>query len=383
MKVLFVSDVYFPRIGGVSTSIQTFRSALASLEVETYLVAPSYDVNRRWPVVSFEGSHVAKVRGRRVPRDPEDRLMHWRGLSRALGTMHPDIIHIHTPFLAHYAGVRRARQLGIPCIATYHTWFDKYFNLYAPIGPGVSRAVARYLAVSQSRHLDYLIAPSEHMKAVLQNYGVKCPITIIPTGLPKESFEPGNANRFKIKYNINDKCPIMLYVGRMAREKNIDFLIDALPFVLNRIPAARLILVGDGPVTQILKNKTKALGLCGSVDFLGYIEHGPNLRDAYSAADVFVFASDTETQGLVQFEAMAQGLRVVSKKTESLETFAASVCNALSMGRSDASSKFEISKASEYSSDRCAASLRFLYSRLISQSRGIKRASLDSPFGLT
>src|SRR5438270_3366088 len=127
VRVLFVSDVYFPRVNGVSTSIRTFRQDLASLGVDTWLVAPSYAA----PDAPSEEPGVLRVPATKVPRDPEDRRMGWRALTRALDALPGgrfDLVHIHTPFIAHYAGVRLARRADIPAIATYHTFFEEYLR---------------------------------------------------------------------------------------------------------------------------------------------------------------------------------------------------------------------------------------------------------------
>ena len=131
MRILMVSDVYFPRVNGVSTSIQTLRQVLAEAGHSNVLVTPDY------PAAAAEAG-IVRVPGWPIPRDPEDRLMHPRALAAALDTLDPadfDLVHIHTPFLAHRAGVRWARKHGLPCVETYHTLFEEYFHHYLPFLP--------------------------------------------------------------------------------------------------------------------------------------------------------------------------------------------------------------------------------------------------------
>src|ERR1700761_4694702 len=119
MRVLFISDVYFPRVNGISTSIRTFRADLAHCGIETQLVAPRYAS----AADCAEEPALLRVPARRVPGDPEDRRMSWRALTRALDALPHgsfELVHIHTPFIAHYAGVRCARRARVPCLATYH-----------------------------------------------------------------------------------------------------------------------------------------------------------------------------------------------------------------------------------------------------------------------
>ena len=142
VRVLLLSDVYFPRVNGVSTSIKTFRDDLPAAGVTSVLLAPNY------PGESHENqSDIVRVASSGVPRDPEDRRMHLGALRRALAALRRepfDLVHIHTPFLAHYAGVRFARAAGIPAVATYHTFFEEYLHHYVPLLPRpLGRMIAR------------------------------------------------------------------------------------------------------------------------------------------------------------------------------------------------------------------------------------------------
>ncbi len=310
MRVLLVSDVYFPRVNGVSTSIATFRADLAACGVETTLVAPDY------------GDHAAaeesiiRVRSAGVPGDPEDRRMLWRPLLRALhvaARRPPDLVHIQTPFLAHYAGIRQARALRVPCLATYHTFFEEYLHHYAFFLPrSVGRALARSVTRSQCRQIDALVAPSEPMRDVLVQYGVTAPIRVVPTGLPADRFVPGDGARFRALLELPAGRPLLLYVGRIAHEKNIEFLVRSFARARPDAPEAMLVIAGEGPAESALRQLVGDLRLDRDVRFVGYLDRARSLLDCYASADAFVFASRTETQGLVLLEAMAQGAPVIS-----------------------------------------------------------------------
>jgi 1,2-diacylglycerol 3-alpha-glucosyltransferase len=313
VRVLFISDVYFPRVNGVSTSIRTFRSDLAGHGVDTRLVAPLYD---QPPEAAPEEQGVLRVPAARVPRDPEDRRMRWRALTRALDALPAsefDLVHIHTPFLAHYAGVRFARRANIACLATYHTFFEEYLHHYVPLLPRrLSRLVARSFTRSQCAAVQALIAPSEPMRAVLTGYGVSTPIHVLPTGLAADRFRAGDGRAFRASAGIDAQRPLVTYIGRVAHEKNIGFLVEVFRRVLASVPEALLVIAGEGPARAALRQQVAHLGLEGHVHFAGYLERDSALLDCYAAADVFVFASRTETQGLVLLEAMAQGVPIVS-----------------------------------------------------------------------
>jgi glycosyltransferase involved in cell wall biosynthesis len=314
VRVLFLSDVYFPRVNGVSTSIRTFRQDLANCGVETLLVAPRYPYPGTGEALPEH--EVRRVPAGRVPGDPEDRRMSWRALTRTLDALPQgafDLVHIQTPFIAHYAGVRCARRAGLPCVATYHTFFEEYLHHYVPALPRpMSRLLARSFTRSQCAAVQALIAPSEPMRAVLEAYGVRTPIHVLPTGLAPDRFRHGDGRAFRAAAGIAAERPLVTYIGRVAHEKNIGFLLQMFVEVLKSAPEALLVIAGEGPAREALRAQAAALGVATHVHFAGYLEREGALLDCYAAASVFVFASRTETQGLVLLEAMAQGVPVVS-----------------------------------------------------------------------
>jgi 1,2-diacylglycerol 3-alpha-glucosyltransferase len=310
MRVLFISDVYFPRVNGVSTSIRTFRPDLAAAGIETLLVAPAY------PGSAPEEPNLVRVASSGVPRDPEDRRMRWGALTAALAKLesqHFDLVHIHTPFVAHYAGVRFARRADIPVVATYHTFFEEYLHHYVPLLPrSLGRSLARRFTRSQCDQLDAIVVPSEPMRALLLEYGIGTRTQVIPTGLPADRFVLGNGARFRERFGIPTDRPLLLYVGRVAHEKNIEFLLHSFVTLRRARPDAMLAIAGEGPARTHLQSLAVELGIAPAMHFIGYLDRERGLADCYAAADVFVFASRTETQGLVLLEALAQGRPVVS-----------------------------------------------------------------------
>ncbi|MBL8429181.1 MAG: glycosyltransferase [Dechloromonas sp.] len=308
MRVLMVSDVYFPRVNGVSTSIETFRRTLSAHGVEVKLVVPRYGNELHEP-------GVVRVAGRPVPGDREDRLVGWRAMHLAVleAAQDCDLIHVQTPFIAHYAGLKAARKLGLPVVATYHTLFEEYLQHYAkPIPPSWLRGQARSLSRRQCNQLDAVVVPSTAMRQRLDSYGVTSPMHVLPTGIPMAQFAGGNGLRFRQKFGIAESRPMALFVGRVAHEKNIGFLLEALVQARQIRPDTLLVIAGEGPAMADLKAQTTALGLQDAVLFIGYLDRKQALPDCYAAANVFVFASLTETQGLVLLEAMAAGVPVIA-----------------------------------------------------------------------
>lgn len=310
MKILFISDVYFPRVNGVSTSIETFRHELSTLGHTVHLIAPAY--KSRCP----DETGILRIPARPVPMDPEDYLMSFKSAMQHLEKLrgeHYDIIHVQTPFVAHYLGLKLSKLLNIPCVETYHTFFEEYLYHYVPVVP---KSIMRMLAKSFSRHqgnsLNGMIVPSHPIFNTLKDYGITTHTEIIPTGIEPESFIEGDRAAFRTKYNIPENRPVLLYVGRTAHEKNIGFLLEVLREVRKNITDVLLVIAGEGPAKKHLEHEATKLGLLENIQFIGYLNRHTELNSCYRSADIFVFASRTETQGLVLLEAMAQGTPVVS-----------------------------------------------------------------------
>ncbi len=310
MNILMISDVYFPRVNGVSTSIQIFRQQLRRFGHRVVLIAPDYGVP------THDEQDIVRIPSRRVWGDPEDRMMKAGTVLRRFTEWQShqfDVIHIQTPFIAHYLGVQLSRRLQIPRVETYHTFFEAYLTHYIPFLPnGLLQYAARVLSRWQCNALDGVIVPSQAMADVLRCYGVTTFTRIIPTGMTTELLRDGDGMAFRQQYGIAPHRPTLVYVGRLAFEKNIDFLLHVLRMLKREQPDILLIIAGEGPARRYLQRLVTQLQLTDQVLFVGYLKREENLADCYKAGDVFVFASRTETQGLVVLEAMSLGVPVVS-----------------------------------------------------------------------
>ncbi|HXH71222.1 MAG TPA: glycosyltransferase [Mariprofundaceae bacterium] len=309
MRILMVSDVYFPRINGVSTAIDTYRRTLLDEGIEVRLVAPDYgegQVDEEW---------IRRVPSRQVPLDPEDRIMQWSPLLEAVAdeASRCELIHIQTPFLAHYAAVKVAKAMNLPLVSSYHTLFEDYFKHYIRFLPASwLKALARRISRNQCNAVDSVIAPSRALERRLREYGVSRPIQVLPTGIPLSRFNSGDGKRFRLQHGIDEGRPVALFVGRVAHEKNIGFLLESVDIIRRRMPEVLLVITGQGPAEAHLKAEVARRALQENVLFVGYLDRARELPDCYAAANAFVFASRTETQGLVLIEAMAMGVPVVA-----------------------------------------------------------------------
>ncbi len=310
MNILLISDVYFPRVNGVSTSIRTFTEQLQKLGHSVHLIAPDYGIETE------DEAWITRVPARSIYFDPEDKLMKYGEVLRLLPSLKSknfDLVHIHTPFIAHFAGLKIAKKLALPLLETYHTFFEDYLHHYLPWIPKfAAKSLARFISKKQCNQLDAIIAPSQPMLDVLCSYGVTVSAEVIATGLQDNSFAEADGDAFRQKYKIPLSKQMLLYVGRVAHEKNIGFLLKVAKQLSVQQSEILLVITGEGPAEHSLHQQVYALGIEKNVQFIGYLDRNTELNACYKAADIFVFASKSETQGLVLLEAMAQGTPVVA-----------------------------------------------------------------------
>ncbi len=315
MDILMLSDVYFPRVNGVSTSIRTFAQSLVRMGHRVTLVAPAYPAQPQ-PEDAAAGFEIIRLPSRRIFFDPEDYLIKGsalRAIETRLAARRWDAIHIHTPFRAHALGVRLGKRNALPTVETYHTYFEEYVGHYLPWLPETwLRALARRISRHLCHGVDHLIVPSAQMVGVLERYGIGTPFTVIPTGIDLTEFNGGDGARFRAAHGIAADRPTLVTVSRLAVEKNIAFLLRVARRLVTDFPDLQFLIAGEGPDAPRLKRLAATLGLQDNVRFFGNLDRRTALLDAYLAGDVFVFASPTETQGLVLTEAMALGVPVVS-----------------------------------------------------------------------
>jgi glycosyltransferase involved in cell wall biosynthesis len=312
MNILMLSDVYFPRVNGVSTSIRTFARELRRLGHGVTIVAPQYGGDDG----AEDDIEILRLSAGDIFFDPEDRLIRRSALRDAaaqLARRHWDVIHVHTPFRAHQLGVMLGRLSGRPLVETYHTYFEPYAKHYFPWLPAAPlRFVARHVSRRLCAEVDHLIVPTQQMDDVLKQYGIATPATTIPTGIDLDEFREGDGARFRREHGIDDRQPTLVTVSRLAAEKNIGFLLQVTRALVGEFPDLVFVVAGEGPDAGPLQAKARALGIEKHLRFPGNLDRRNALLDCYKAGDVFVFASPTETQGLVLIEAMALGVPIVS-----------------------------------------------------------------------
>lgn len=317
MKVALVSDGFWPRINGVTISIQTFRDELERQGHETLVMAPAYPNAKVDPALP----RVKRFRSSRDLFSKEDRDVlpdAFPDIFAALDEFNPDIVHFNTEFGMFLAGSIWCKLHHKAVFITCHTNWEFYIKHYVPLLPPMfARAIARHYMQRAYLNADYILMPGSQMQELLTSYGVKGPFHVLQTGIDPAGFQATTEELSEFRLNLDKLAPqlagkrLLLYVGRMGNEKNITFLLPVLKLIRESVPDTALVLIGDGPYRNKILKEAELQGLGSLIHAPGYMDR-KDLRLAYGSADVFVFPSKTETQGLTPIEAMMCGTPVVA-----------------------------------------------------------------------
>ena len=312
MRIGLFTDTYFPQVSGVATSIRTLKTELEKLGHTVFIFTTTdKDVNRYedWQII-------------RIPSVPffafKDRRIAYRGFSTALEIARQyqlDIIHTQTEFSLGLLGVWIAKELRIPVVHTYHTQYEDYVR-YIAKGMVIRPSMVKYIVRGFMSDLDGVICPSEIVYDLLVKYKVKVEKRVIPTGIELAKFErpeitAENIADLREKLGISNQETMLLSLSRVSYEKNIQAVLAALPAVLEENPDVKLVVAGDGPYLSDLKAQAKRLNITDAVIFTGMIAPSETAL-YYKAADFFISASTSETQGLTYLESLASGTPIIA-----------------------------------------------------------------------
>ncbi len=305
LRIAMFSDSALPILNGVSISVDALIGELRNLGHSVHLFAP-------------------RCRG---PRDADPNTSRFRAIGTPWAPQYPlpyppfyrklrefrrdryDLIHSHTPFVMGLVGLRWAESHELPIVSTYHTLYDRYAH-YLALAP------RRYVRFRIAKHtnfyynkVDHVVTPSEASLKWLRRHSVSTPITVIPTGIRGRGFH--NRSEVRQELGIAPEQKVMLYVGRLAREKNLPVLVEMAANVMRKNPQVRLWLVGDGPFRSDCTNLVRRSGIGDRTRFVGFVPRS-DVDRYYAASDLFVFPSITETQGLVVQEALSYGIPAIA-----------------------------------------------------------------------
>ncbi len=309
MNICMFTNTYLPHVGGVARSVATFAADLWQKGHQVLIIAPTYPaasasedkhlgVFRVPAIQNFNGSDFSV-------RLPLPYLTH-----KQIDQFKPDIMHSHHPFLLGDTALRTSRSRGLPLVFTHHTLYEDYTH-YVPFDSEILKSFIIQLSTEYANLCHGVIAPSRSVAELLRKRGVFSPVAEIPTGIDVDFFSQGQGEKFRREHRISPDTALVGHVGRLAAEKNLPYLARAVALYLRRNPNCRFLVVGGGDAEKEIGQIFSAAKVSPQVTIVGPLQH-KDLADAYRAMDLFVFASQSETQGLVLVEAMAAGTPVIA-----------------------------------------------------------------------
>jgi len=319
MKIGFFTDTYFPQVSGVATSIYTLKNELEKLGHIVYI----------FTTTDPHANEKIEKRIIRLPSVPfisfKDRRVMVRGMVktyRIARKLNLDIIHTHTEFGVGMLGKMIAQHLRIPIVHTLHTNYEEYLH-YIAKGRLLRPVHVKLLARVLLDKIDGIVCPSKSVLEMLCDYGLKMPMRVISTGIDIHRFicpeiTAEDEQRLRHNLNIQDSDIMLLALSRLSYEKNIHVLISGMPKILTKYPNVHLVIVGDGPARTDLEKQTYTLEISDHVHFTGMIDN-KEVAYYYHAADYFISASNSETQGLTYAESLASGLQLIVYSNAYLE----------------------------------------------------------------
>lgn len=305
LHIAHFTNTYLPVMNGVVRSVTSFRQAQIDLGHNVFIFThdtPGYEDEQpfifRYPALNIPVRNYPVT----IPVSPR---IDW-----VLPILKPHVIHAHHPAPIGSAASDKAQKLNAPLVFTHHTRYQEYSQLF--VGEGLGREVMERLIADYLHQCQRVIAPSSSIKRMIeQTYGIQKGVEVVPTGLDLAPYEEADGAAIRRKQGWDEDEKIIISVGRLVQEKNVRTLMKAAVIVLKNHPDARLALIGDGPLQKELTKIGREAGVAEQVTFVGRVPF-QEIPAYLKAADVFCFASITETQGLVTMEAMAAGLPVAA-----------------------------------------------------------------------
>ncbi|MFA9479659.1 glycosyltransferase [Phycisphaerales bacterium AB-hyl4] len=306
LKILMLTNTYLPHVGGVARSVHSFAEALRKRGHRVVIVAPTFEGTPRHEAHVIRVPAIQNFNG----SDFSVRLPVPGLLTRAMESFQPDIIHSHHPFLLGDTALRLATWHNRPLVFTHHTMYEQYTHYVPGDSPAMKHFVIR-LATDYCNLCDHVIAPSESIRDMLHERGVRRPTTTVPTGIDANVFGQGDGSRAREQYDIPTDAFVIGHVGRLAPEKNLSLLAHAAAGVAKDHPQVHVLIVGSGPSEPAIREAFREQRVADRLHLTGSLK-GQSLVDAYHAMNLFGFASMSETQGMVLAEAMTAGVPVVA-----------------------------------------------------------------------
>ena len=315
MRVGIFTDTYFPQVSGVATSVRVLKEELERLG-HTVIIFTTTDPNAtmpEWNIVRLGSIPLFSFKERRIA------VQGFIEAYKVSQEYELDIIHTQTEFSLGLLGKILGAMLGIPTIHTYHTMYEKYLH-YIANGKILRPSHVAYISKNFCNQTRGVIAPSQMTKDKLLSYGVTQEVRVIPTGVEIPKLNPQAAEELREKLGYTKEDKVLLSLSRLSKEKNIAAILDAMPTILENDSTVKCCIVGGGPEKEELEKQVERLGITPYVQFAGEVEHH-QVSQYYQMADLYVNASESESQGLTYLEALVNKIPVIAKKNDYLQQF--------------------------------------------------------------
>ena len=311
MKIGIFTDTFYPEVNGVATSCLNLYKELEHRGHEVHVYAPKC---KGWESFQSDRLHYLESAQFLLLKDRNVALPGYGTIRQAL-EMHFDVVHTNSEFVMGFLGRYVARHTGCARVHTYHTvWEDYTYYITHGVGDSAAKNLTKRYSEWWCDRFDRVVVPTAKTENLLRQYGVEAPIEIIPSGMDLRRFAPERHSLLereatRQECGVPEGKRVLLYIGRLAKEKNMEKILRVFPALVQRCPDVQLVIIGEGPLKQALWNQARELGVENSVSIVG-AKPWEEIDKYYAIGDVFVSASHSETQGLTYIEAAASGLCV-------------------------------------------------------------------------
>ena len=318
LKILITTDLYTVSTNGVVTSVQNLFDELTAKghDVRILTISDSLHSHKEGAVY-----YIRSVPLKAVYTDLRMTTSYRHKLIQEIIDWKPDIVHSQCEFFSYQFAARISRITGAPLVHTYHTLYEQYLTSYVVPSKRLGEFLAKVLSRKRLKHVSTLVAPTQKVENTLQHYGIRAPISVIPSGISLEQHHQRLSHEERMErrraLGIADDEQVLLNLGRLGGEKNLGELLELFAEARQKNDNLKFLIVGDGPAKEDLEKQAKKLGIADYVIFTGMVPPD-EVQNYYQLGDVFVSASTSETQGLTYIEAAANGLPLLCRQDDCL-----------------------------------------------------------------